>query len=128
MSLELYTAAHALSAVLEEENAALAAPNLPKAAALLQRKQEAVEAFTAALSQANNAHPSPSLVELGRKLQEQARDNQRLLERGIAVQGRVLAIVASAAPPCPAASRYGAEGGVIQARRYQGPVALALRA
>lgn len=109
-------AASALLAVLEAENAALDAMDLAGAAALLGRKQRAAEEFAA------SAHGVPA--ELALQLREAAARNRVLLERGLEVQGRVLAIVASAARP--ATLGYGARG--MAGRGGGSAVALSVRA
>lgn len=106
MSTTLTTAAAALADVLAQENAALAALDLAAAAALLEAKQAAAEAFAAA--QAEDAPPLDGR-DLAVRLRELAAQNRQLLERAIRVQRRVLGIIAKALPP-PAAPRYGASG------------------
>ncbi|MGH7040517.1 MAG: hypothetical protein ACREFY_00100 [Acetobacteraceae bacterium] len=93
----------ALVAVLEAENAALDAMDLAGAAALLGRKQHAAEEFAASVHL-----PLAIPPQLSARLREAAARNRALLERGLEVQGRVLAIVASAARP--ATIGYGARG------------------
>lgn len=77
-----------LAATLEAENGALARLDLAGAGSMLAAKEAA---FAATLGAA--PPPPPLLAALG----ELARANQHLLERAIATQARVLALVASAA-------------------------------
>ncbi len=120
--------------VLERENAALAALELSRAAPMLAEKQEAAAAFTHACQQGRTSTPAEAagLARLVPRLNEAASRNRRLLERGIAVQGRVLAVIARAVPRALAAQapercspRYGARGAAALART---PLALSLRA
>lgn len=76
-----------LATVLEAENDALDRLDLARAGSMLAAKQAALEAIA-------DAPPpeQPRLAAIG----ELARANHRLLERGIATQGRVLALVAEA--------------------------------
>ncbi len=69
------------------------------------------------------------LLALARRLEAAAAENRRLLERGIAVQGRVLAVVARAVPRALGASPspYGARG-TAPPPAVRAPLALSLRA
>ena len=123
------TAALRLLGVLDRENAALATLDLARAASMLAEKEEAVAAFTHAC---RNGRAAPDLAGLATRLGEAASRNRQLLERGIAVQGRVLAVIARAVPralaaPAPGrcSPRYGAHGCAAPARM---PLALSLRA
>ncbi len=92
-----------LAQVLAQENDALARLDLERAAAMLAAKEAALAATAAA--------PPPDAPRRA-ALAQLARDNQRLLEHGIATQARVLALVAEAARDAMAretpASCYGA--------------------
>ena len=90
MSKDPIAAAAALAETLEAENAALAALDLPRAAGLLGEKQRAVAEFA-------EAEPNPAADRMARRLRALALENKRLLERAIAVQGRVIGVVAQAA-------------------------------
>ncbi len=126
-------AALRLAAVLDRENAALTVLDLARAAAMLTEKQEAATAFTLACQPDSLAGANASeLARLARRLDEAASRNRQLLERGIAVQGRVLAAIARAVPAALAAQapgrcspRYGASGTAPPARM---PLALSTRA
>ncbi|HJS87077.1 MAG TPA: hypothetical protein VJ779_16595, partial [Acetobacteraceae bacterium] len=80
---------------LDRENTALAALDLKRVASMLAEKQEAVEAFTRACQR---DRAIVALTPLVPRLGEAAARNRQLLERGIAVQGRVLALIARAVP------------------------------
>lgn len=116
MSTDLIAAATHLADTLAEENEALAALDLRRAADMLPRKQQAVAAFTTALASGVATEP------LAQRLRFLAHENKALLERAIAAQGRVIAVFARAAAPPP---RYGSSRG-----RYCGgrPVPFALAA
>jgi hypothetical protein len=96
MSTDLKTAAEVLAETLAEENAALTALDLPKAAAMLAGKQRAVANFVAAQPDAM-WHAETILRRLGTL----ANENKTLLERAIAAQGRVIELIARAAAPTP---------------------------
>ena len=116
MSTDLIAAATHLADVLVEENVALAALDLPRAVALLPRKQQAVAAFTDGLASGGAAEL------LAQRLRSLANENKTLLERAIAAQGRVIAVFARAAAPAPS---YGASHGHHRGGR---PVPFALAA
>ena len=91
--------ARALAAVLARENAALAALDLPAATALLGAKEAALAAFAAMTPPAAGAR---ALAPVLGELQALATENRALLARAIAVQSRVIALVASAGTPAAA--------------------------
>jgi hypothetical protein len=92
-----------LADLLAQENAALKRLDFAAAVALTSAK----EAALAELSQQQITAPLlPSVAALGRVLAERAAENEVLLERAIAVQTRIVRIVARAAAPPPAV-RYG---------------------
>lgn len=130
----LAAAAAALADLLARENAALAALDLPRATVLLQQKSQAFAAFEREVLRARPAF-DPSDAEradwrrLGDTLRGLGEENRRLLERAIAVQGRVLASIARAVPKAlaGAAPRYGAGGGLRPAARVPA-IALSARA
>jgi hypothetical protein len=116
MSKQAETAAEALCAMLEEENAALAAMDLARAAGMLGRKQEAFAAL------AGSAVPRATAL----RLRDAALRNRALLERGIAVQGQVIATVASAMrASCAGPVRY---SGGAQLAAARGGAAFSVRA
>ena len=87
-----------LIAVLEQENAALTAMDLPRAAALVVRKTAAIERLAGL----------PASRPAAERLDDLARHNRRLLERAMIAQERVIGIVARAAANVDAP--YGAGG------------------
>lgn len=110
MSQTLLTATVRLAGALAAENAALRAMDLPAAAALLAEKQAATASFDAARRAMAPGQPG-ALREAAAHLVGQAEENRRLLERAIAVQTRVLGVLASAARTVNPAPRYGRSGG-----------------
>jgi hypothetical protein len=120
MTLELTDAGTAMADMLEAENCALTALDLPRAGAMLARKQRALADLAAAAARANTqSHHAADRV--ARRLQSLAIENKRLLERALAAQGRVIEVVARAAVPAEAATGYGPARG-------QRPAAFALSA
>jgi len=120
MSTELIAAGSALADRLEAENTALAALDLPRAAGMLAEKQRAVAALAAAQPVAAR---SEAAERVARRLRALGVENKRLLERAIAVQGRVIGTIARAAVP-EAPAGYGS--GHVMERPT--PVALSARA
>jgi hypothetical protein len=114
-SKTLFAVATRLGAVLDRENAALTAMDLPRAAALLAEKAAAIADLTASGSHASGL-PNPGLLAIVRGLEGLARENRRLLERAIMAQERVIGIVARAAVTVSVRPSYGARG-----RRADGP-------
>lgn len=113
----LLEAADALAALLTRENALLAELDLAGAAEIAETKARVAEAFhrAQAAAQANGvpADCRPRLAAVGRRLVALAGENRRLLERGMAAQGRVISVIARAARAQGAqtSGRYGARGG-----------------
>jgi len=126
MTEDLATTTARLAEALAAENAALAALDLPRAGAMLAAKTRAAEAFVAAhsvsrgMSQGISQEASPGAgIVPPQHLRALLDENQRLLEHAIAVQGRVIGIIARALPRAlrdPAAARYGAQGRTAPAR------------
>jgi gamma-glutamyltranspeptidase len=116
MTNELIAAAARLADALRAENEALAALDLKRAAAMLPEKTEAAAAFTA-LGNAMRPGQEPEARDLAARLRDLAEENRRLLERAIAVQGRVLETIASAARAQASAPRYGARGALAPDRK-----------
>lgn len=137
MKPDLIEAGAMLADMLERENAALAAMDLPSAAALFPAKDAAASAFAgaeAALRDGMAAALTAEQQRLARALAERLRDlaelNRRLLERAINVQGHVLGTIARAVAQTPQRAqppRYGANGAVARAGG-QPPVVLWSRA
>jgi hypothetical protein len=120
MSTDLMAAGTILADTLEAENAALAALDLPRAVGMLDGKQRAIADFVAAQNAPLSGQAGKRMVQ---RLQELAVENKRLLERAIAVQGRVIGVVARSAAPVVAPSGYG-----VSSRRATRPTALAILA
>ena len=126
MTRALIEAAERLQATLLAENAALEALDFPRATALLAEKEAASLALSQAQAairaagaeaqpgQARTAGADPAMreraVELGQSLQALVEANRTLLERAIAVQGRVIGIVTGAARQAMPAPGYGMRG------------------
>jgi hypothetical protein len=103
-------AAGVLAGTMIEENTALAALDLPRAAAMLADKQRAVAGFLAARAAQRTDVPRAVLEPLAQRLMSLSEANRALLERAIAVQRQVIGIVARAFAPGAAASGYSAQG------------------
>ena len=108
MSDDMMTAGNALADTLAAENAALVALDLPRAGAMLARKQRAL-ADLAAVQVTPVSHDSAE--RMARRLRALAVENKRLLERAIAAQGRVIGVIARAATATAAPTGYGAARG-----------------
>ncbi len=80
-----------LEHVLNQENAALRAMDLKRAAALLHEKAGALTAFS-------GIKPAEPIL---RRIRDAAEANAKLLEHAIKVQARVIRIVAKASAPKP---------------------------
>ena len=117
MSTELIAATDRLVDALTQENAALTALDLPRAAGMLADKQRALEAFTTAQTAGLRTESRAEIEPLARRLQALAEQNRVLLERSIAVQSRVIGVIARAASRTVAAPCYGACGGIARAGR-----------
>ncbi len=120
MTMGLTNVGMALAETLEAENSALTALDLPRAGAMLARKQRALADLAAAAARGNAASQGPT-DRMTRRLQALAIENKRLLERAIAAQGRVIEVVARAAASAEASTGYGPARG-------QRPAAFALSA
>ena len=122
---DLAAAGAALADLLERENRLLAALDLAAAAALLPEKTRCAAAFTAA--QAHAGAVPAGMQALAGRLRGLAAENRQLLERGIAAQGRVIAVIARAVRKQPAtAPRYGASGR-FAGMRTPAPLAISSR-
>ena len=100
------SAGEELAAVLKAENAALAALDMPRAVALLDRKSAKVAIFEALRPTSGHAEAVTLLEQLAALAQE----NRRLLDRAIKAQGRVIGVLAGLVRQTPIAPRYGARG------------------
>jgi hypothetical protein len=112
-----------LSALLVEENAALAAMDFARAGGLLAAKHAAADALAAAWRAAD---PGLVMGETMGELGGLAEENRQLLKRAMRVQQRVLDLVAKAARTAPQTGRYGATGkpasGVARAQSFKARV------
>lgn len=119
MSPEMIAAAVRLADVLRAENDALARLDLTAASVLLDEKQEAAAAFARLAGAAAPSRPgSQEAREVAARLRALAQDNQRLLERAMLVQNRVIDTVtrAAAVSVARAAPRYGRGGAMTPGR------------
>lgn len=105
-------AAGRLADVLDAENAALLALDLPGATALLPAKERAAAALTHALAHARPLPGDGPARDAAARLDEAARENRRLLERALRVQEQVIGTLARAVQQAGAreAPRYGRQG------------------
>lgn len=134
MTPELIAAAVRLADTIARENAALVALDLAGAAGMLAEKNDATNALLAAQAIAARLGPlrlpgwqRGEAEALAARLRALAEENKRLLEHAVAVQGRVIGMVARAAAGSDTAQttpRYGAKGSLSAGR----PVAMALSA
>lgn len=100
-----------LADVLAKENDALKHLDFAAAVALIPAKEAALDELTGPASRPLVlSAPVQRLVDL-------ASENQLLLERAIAVQTRVIRIVARACAPLPAATRYNGHDGRTRSAR-----------
>ena len=120
MTPELIDAAVRLADTIARENAALGALDLVRAAGMLAEKNAAMAAFGVAERLAQRTGPYMMAGRQREEVQKQAdrlralaEENKRLLERAIAVQGRVIGTLVSGVKP--AAQRYGAQGSLQRA-------------
>ncbi len=128
MTAILTDAAATLAEVLEQENDALLALDLPRAVSLLERKHRATDALQAARSAGVALADRAAAQLLATRLDALAAENKRLLERAIDVQRQVIATIARAAPRrVPQAPRYNAAGSLAGAA-FVAPLALSARA
>ena len=116
MSKELIEAAGVLAETLAEENAALAALDLPRAAAMLAGKQHAAASVHRGAGVPHGAAHRQAAEQLAQRLRSLAAENRGLLERAIIAQGRVIGVIARAAAPAVAPSGYGARGAKLPCR------------
>jgi hypothetical protein len=119
MTAPLLHAAEALADILAAENAALATLDIRAAAPLLPAKRQAADAFAGAHARLAAAGPPDAttrtlLQATAQRLGTLAEENRRLLERALAVQTRVMDVIAQAVPRASTqAPRYGAQGALV---------------
>ena len=104
MSQELIAAANMLADTLAKENVALTALDLPRAASMLADKQRAVAGFLTACDAERTATVHATIAPLAQRMRLLSEENRTLLERAIAVPGRVIGA------PQVATSGYSAQG------------------
>ncbi len=112
MTPDLRRAAQEMIDVLTLENQALTALDFPAAARLLARKNAAAALHRQGLPGGITAGSQ----QVARTLLDAAEANRTLLERALAVQGRVIAAVAKAARTSALPARYGARGSLATDR------------
>ncbi len=112
-----------LSQVLEEETGLLDALDLPAATGLLARKGDAVAALQGALSAGDGVpdftgEEADLLRDSARRMTEAAEANRVAIERGLAVQMRLVQAIAQAVPRARAveAPVYQPDGSKVPAR------------
>jgi hypothetical protein len=118
MTHEMIAAATALADTLVQENEALEAMDLKRAIALLEAKRRCMEALAAAQSRLARGLAArlpttqrAAAEQVTTRLGDLAAENKRLLERAMAVQKRVVGVVAQAASASvPRTPRYGNSG------------------
>jgi hypothetical protein len=125
MTHDVIAAGSLLAEILVAENAALVTLDLPRAVAMLPDKQRVATDFIAAQTVPIPAGQREVAERLGERLKTLAQNNRALLERAIAVQGRVIEVIVRAAAPAVAPSGYGVPGKPSRAGR---PAAFALSA
>jgi hypothetical protein len=108
----LHLARH-LADVLTQENEALERLDFAAAVALTPAKEAALAGLTQLPPQQKL---SPPLLTVGRRLAALAAENHVLLQQAIAVQTRIVRIVARACAPPPPQAQYGGRGGQTPAR------------
>ena len=125
MTSAFVQAAVRLADTLARENEALLALDLPRAAGMFDEKQRAADAFISAQALASaGLDQTEAARQVAERLGALARENRRLLELALTVQGRIVGILARAARP--EASAYGAHG--KQAAPHPGAIAFSARA
>ena len=126
----IWIAGEGLAALLERENQALRAIDLPGVGNMLADKTRAIDAFLAARRSAEPPILDAALRErataLAARLATLAAENRQLLDRAIKVQGRVLDVIARAVPTTPT---YGYRpGGRSDGPARPSPLAVSARA
>lgn len=111
--MSLTIAANRLTAILQQENAALTALDFQAATSFLEAKQAAISAFELARKSA----AEPLRMDAVSRLRAASFANATLVERAIAVQRRVIEMVLAAVPKRDTAPRYRADAGMACARR-----------
>ena len=108
MSNDVMAIAQHLADVLTQENEALKRLDFAAAVALVPAKEAALADLT---KQPPASAQPPPMAAVGRLLAKLAAENEVLLARAIAVQTRIVRIVARACAPPPAVTPYGGPDG-----------------
>ncbi len=128
MSQTLTEAANRLASILERENEALRRGETGGVGAATREKQEAAEAVAALLGGPSHAEDQQAEARAAvARVRAVAAENQTLLARALAVQDRLMSIVANAGVRARAAPRYGANGNLAM-NRAMSPFALSAQA
>ena len=129
MTQDFLQSATALADTLAAENRALTNLDFGRATALLAAKQRATEAFAQAATTSEDMRTRRNLfADVATRLRDLGAENQRLLERAVFVQGRVIGAIVRAVPKLAGGvPRYGAGGAVSETARVR-PIALSARA
>ena len=128
MSQTLTEAANRLASILERENEALRRGETGGVGAATREKQEAADAVAALLGGPRHAEDQQAGARAAvARVRAVAAENQTLLARALAVQDRLMSIVASAGVRARAAPRYGANGNLAM-NRAMSPFALSAQA
>ena len=104
----LIAAAQRLADILMQENAALKRVDYASAVAFVAAKDAALADFTALLKDATSL--PASLLPLRKRFAELARENQTLLEQAVAVQTRIVRMIAQAGAAPATKTQYGRYG------------------
>ncbi|WP_428488799.1 hypothetical protein [Rhodopila sp.] len=107
MSKDLAESAQRMADLLAAENDALKRLDFAAATALVTAKEQTLADLA---KHQGRSTPSPALAAIGQLVAKLAAENQLLLERSIAVQTRIVRIVARACAPPPSVARYGGHG------------------
>ena len=107
MTLDPIAVARRLADILERENAALEALDIPRAMDFLDEKQRALEAWYALPSDSTLPAGSADHDLILRRLRRLVDDNRTLLRHALAVQMRVIAILAATMPRVGSVAQYG---------------------
>ena len=106
MKNEAIEAAHRLADVLARENAALKQMDFPAAIALVAAKEAALADLARDAASVPADVRSPAVVALAQRLAGLAAEQRTLLDRAIAVQTRIVGIIARAVAPVRDGARY----------------------
>ncbi len=106
MTTQAIEAANRLADLLARENAALKRMDFPAAIALVPAKEAVLAEITRGGPPLTAASRSHALLSLGQRLRGLAEENRVLLERAMAVQTRILGIVARSVAPARQGARY----------------------